>query len=94
MKIKATVSSLMFALVFFGTQAEAHTFGAQGAGFTAGATHPFLGIDHLLAMVAIGIWAVQLGGAAVWRVPLTFIGVLAASACLAAYGPQPAQLEI
>lgn len=62
--------------------AEAHTFGAQGAGLTAGLAHPFMGLDHLLAMIAVGIWAGQLGGRAVWIVPLTFVSVMAAAAGL------------
>jgi urease accessory protein len=62
--------------------AEAHTFGAHGAGLAEGFAHPFLGLDHLLAMLAIGIWAAQLGGAARWLAPLTFMGVMALSALL------------
>ena len=62
--------------------AEAHTFGAQGAGLTAGLVHPFMGLDHLLAMIAVGIWAGQLGGRAVWIVPLTFVSVMTAAAGL------------
>ena len=49
---------------------SAHSFGAGGAGWIAGLAHPFLGLDHLLAMVAVGVWATQLGRRAVWQVPL------------------------
>jgi len=66
--------------------AEAHTFGAQGAGLMAGLKHPFVGLDHLLAMIAVGIWAGQLGGRAVWLIPLTFVSVMAAAATLASFG--------
>jgi urease accessory protein len=62
--------------------AEAHTFGAQGAGLASGLAHPFLGLDHLLAMLAVGIWARQLGGKAVWLIPLTFVSIMAAAATL------------
>lgn len=55
----------------------AHTFGAAGAGLGAGLVHPFLGLDHLLAMVAVGLWAAQQGGAATWRVPGAFVAVMA-----------------
>ncbi len=66
--------------------AEAHTFGSQGAGLMAGLTHPFVGLDHLLAMIAVGIWAGQLGGRAVWLIPLTFVSVMVAAATLASFG--------
>ncbi len=66
--------------------AQAHILGAHGAGFTAGLSHPFLGLDHLLAMVVVGLWAAQLGRAAYWRVPLAFIGMMAAGAALAYSG--------
>jgi urease accessory protein len=71
--------------------AAAHTFGAQGVDFAAGFGHPLLGLDHLLAMVAVGLWAAQLGGRAVWRVPAAFVAALAAGASLALAGvPLPA----
>lgn len=66
--------------------AAAHTFGAEGAGFVAGFGHPLLGIDHLLAMVAVGLWAAQLGGRALWQVPAAFVVALAGGAVLALAG--------
>jgi urease accessory protein len=66
--------------------AAAHGFGAQGAGFAAGFGHPLLGLDHLLAMVAVGLWAAQLGGRAIWQVPAAFVGALALGASLALAG--------
>lgn len=38
--------------------------------------HPIDGADHLLAMVAVGLWAAQIGGRALWAVPCTFVGVM------------------
>jgi urease accessory protein len=58
------------------SDAAAHTFGAQGAGFAQGFLHPFGGIDHLLAMVAVGLWAAQRGGRALWAVPAAFLGMM------------------
>lgn len=43
------------------------------AGNSAGWWHPLSGIDHLLAMIAVGAWSVQLGGRAVWCVPVAFV---------------------
>jgi urease accessory protein len=62
---------------------SAHTFGAHGAGFANGLAHPYFGLDHLLAMVAVGLWAAQLGGSALWRVPLAFVTAMAIGAMLA-----------
>jgi len=59
--------------------AEAHT-GEVQSGFMSGLSHPFLGLDHLLAMLAVGIWAGKMGGKASWRVPLAFIIIMFVSA--------------
>lgn len=55
----------------------AHTFGAEGASFYRGFTHPLSGLDHLLAMLAVGVWAVQSGGHARWLIPVAFLALLA-----------------
>jgi len=57
--------------------AQAHTGHGSTAGFVNGFTHPIGGLDHILAMVAVGIWAAQMGSAALWIVPLSFVGVMA-----------------
>jgi urease accessory protein len=44
--------------------------GATQAGFL----HPLTGLDHLLVMVAVGLWAVQIGGRALWILPCSFVG--------------------
>lgn len=57
--------------------AQAHTFGAHDAGLAHGFAHPFGGLDHLLAMITVGLWAVQRGGRALWLMPATFVGAMA-----------------
>ncbi len=74
------------ALTLAAGPAAAHTFGAQGAGFGAGIGHPLGGLDHVLAMVAIGLWAAQRGGADLWRLPLAFMGAMVIGAGLALAG--------
>jgi urease accessory protein len=66
--------------------ASAHTFGAQGAGFAQGFAHPFGGVDHLLAMVAVGLWAAQRGGRALWAVPASFVAMMALGGVAGALG--------
>ena len=45
-------------------------------GLVAGISHPLGGLDHLLAMVAVGLWAAQQKGAARWALPCTFVGTM------------------
>lgn len=49
-----------------------HVLASANAGFL----HPFSGLDHLLAMLAVGLWAGRLGGAARWQLPLMFMAVM------------------
>lgn len=46
-------------------------------GFTNGFLHPLTGLDHICAMLAVGLWAAQRGGRALWAVPLAFVSVMA-----------------
>jgi urease accessory protein len=52
--------------------AEAHVQHGGATGFTTGFCHPWSGWDHILAMVAVGVWGVQLGRPAIWLLPVTF----------------------
>ena len=52
----------------------AHTFGKEG--FYDGISHPVLGLDHLLAMISVGILSAQIGGRAIWTVPSTFVIIM------------------
>jgi urease accessory protein len=45
-------------------------------GFTSGLLHPLTGLDHVCAMLAVGLWAAQCGGRARWLVPLTFVSIM------------------
>lgn len=55
-------------------------------GIFAGLLHPILGLDHLLAMVAVGLLSAQLGGRALWTVPATFVSVMALGGVLGIAG--------
>ena len=66
--------------------AQAHVGHGEAIGFMHGLEHPIGGLDHILAMVAVGLWAAQLGGHAVWSVPLTFVGVMALGGVLGITG--------
>lgn len=77
---------LTLAAMITAPAAQAHSFGADGAGFLAGLSHPALGLDHLFAMLAVGLWAAQQGGRAVWRLPLAFATMMIVGAALALTG--------
>ncbi len=64
----------------------AHTGAGSVSGFMAGLSHPIGGLDHVLAMVAVGLWAAQLGGKALWQVPAAFVGMMLAGAGLSSTG--------
>lgn len=72
---------LVLALALAGALAAdpalAHT-GHGASGLEHGLLHPLTGLDHLLAMVCVGVLGVTLGGAAVWALPLTFVGTMVA----------------
>ena len=56
--------------------AFAHYIPGSSHGIAAGFLHPFTGVDHLLAMFAVGLWAAQHRGRAVWMIPLTFVSLM------------------
>ena len=62
--------------LFFPNVVCAHQEFSVGVFFLAGLSHPVLGFDHLLAMISVGILSAQMGGQAIWTVPLTFVSVM------------------
>ncbi len=62
--------------------AHAHVGIVHTSGWVHGLAHPVGGLDHVCAMVAVGLWAAQMGGRSVWLVPLTFIAVMALGGAL------------
>ena len=77
-----------FVLMVCSAPAAAHGFhGAEG--FLSGLVHPWLGADHFLAMVALGLWSAQRDGAAHWVMPTNFALAAAAGALLALFGVPP-----
>lgn len=69
MKGNFAASFLLYAAIS-GTSAHAHVSGE------AGWLHPLSGLDHLLAMIAVGAWSSQIGGKAIWFVPSAFVGFM------------------
>jgi urease accessory protein len=67
---------LAIALLFASTFAHAHTGVGDTNGFAHGFAHPISGLDHVLVMVAVGLFAAHLGGRALWLVPLSFVSMM------------------
>jgi urease accessory protein len=65
-------AAVAFLLVATVTPLFAHDPAGQAEGFWAGLWHPVSGLDHVLAMVAVGLWGAQLGMPAVWMLPVAF----------------------
>ena len=68
--------------------------GDIGGGFVAGFAHPLLGLDHVVAMVAVGLWGAQLGRPAIWVLPVTFPIVMAFGGVLGGLGVDIPGIEI
>jgi urease accessory protein len=68
--------------------AHPHVHGSadHATGAWAGFMHPILGLDHVLAIVAVGLLAVQLGGKAIWALPATFIGAMVVGGAAGMWG--------
>jgi urease accessory protein len=66
--------------------AFAHVTKGEAGGFVAGIRHPLSGMDHVLAMVAVGLWGAQLGVPAVWLLPVAFPMVMAFGGMLGLMG--------
>ena len=66
--------------------AFAHFNPVEHGAFLAGFTHPLFGLDHIVVMVAVGLWAATIGGRAIWIVPGAFVGTMALGYVLAIGG--------
>ena len=74
--------------------AFAHVQAGQATGFLTGFLHPVSGLDHVLAMIAVGLWGAQLGAPAIWLLPVTFPIVMALGGFLALVGVPLPGVEI
>jgi len=77
---------LVAAGLVLGCPAFAHTGVGETVGFAHGFVHPVGGLDHLLTMVAVGLFAAQLGGRGLWLVPLAFVTMMGVGGALGMHG--------
>ncbi|EYD71549.1 HupE-UreJ family metal transporter [Rubellimicrobium mesophilum DSM 19309] len=77
---------LALLLALAATPALAHLDPAEHGSFMAGLSHPLLGLDHVLAMVGVGLWGAVLGGRARWALPSCFVASMIGGFGLALMG--------
>jgi len=66
--------------------AWAHVNSGEAGGFLTGLQHPVSGLDHVVAMLAVGLWGAQLGAPAMWLLPVVFPMMMACGGCLGLMG--------
>jgi urease accessory protein len=91
---RAAASAAAIAVCLACSTAGAHEQTGQTAGILAGLSHPLSGFDHVLAMVAVGIWGAVLGQPAIWVLPVAFPLVMALGGLMALLGVPLPGVEI
>jgi urease accessory protein len=88
---KSALPLVAMALLLLPLSASAHSETGTIGGFVSGFKHPLTGLDHIVAMVAVGLWGAFLGGQAMWMLPVIFPVVMAFGGALGVLGaPLPA----
>ena len=91
----AGVSALgLLAVLLWAPGAHAHILQGEAASFLVCLGHPVSGLDHVLAMIAVGLWGAQLGAPALWLLPVTFPMVMALGGMLGLLGVPLPGVEI
>ena len=79
-------AALLCLLLLWPAGASAHLLGDEAGGFVSGFKHPISGLDHIVAMVSVGLWGAQLGAPAIWLLPVAFPMVMAFGGMLGLMG--------
>lgn len=88
---RVRLGAVLILMALLPATASAHTETGALGGFVSGFTHPLTGLDHMVAMVAVGLWGAFLGGRAMWMLPVVFPVVMAFGGALGVLGvPFPA----
>ena len=93
-QIRSRRRLLLFLFLLWPVTTYAHVRGGEAIGFASGFEHPISGWDHVLAMVAVGLWGAQLGPPAVWLLPVTFPMVMAFGGMLGLMGVKLPGVEV
>ena len=82
----AVAPPTLVTILLWAQVALAHPQAGEAKGFLTGFRHPISGLDHVLAMVAVGLWGAQLGSPAIWLLPVAFPMVMAFGGMLGLMG--------
>jgi urease accessory protein len=85
---------ILLTIIVCAEAAFAHVQKGEAAGFLSGLRHPLSGLDHVLAMIAVGLWGAQLGAPAIWVLPVAFPMVMALGGMLGLLGVPLPGIEI
>lgn len=88
---RAAIAVLMVLVLSSASPASAHVMDGPLGGFGSGFGHPLAGFDHLLAMLAVGLWGAQMGGRSVWTLPATFPMIMCVGGIIGMTGILPDQ---
>jgi len=83
---RQSIVALVMLTALWAQSAMGHMLQGEAYGFVTGFLHPVSGADHVLAMVAVGLWGAQLGAPAIWVLPVAFPLVMAMGAMLGFLG--------
>jgi urease accessory protein len=91
---RARAAAIFWSTLAWPALAFAHAQAGGTISFSSGFLHPISGLDHIVAMLAVGIWGAQLGAPAIWLLPVTFPVVMAFGGFLALVGVPLPGIEI
>jgi len=87
-------AATLLALVGSSAPVHAHVQTGEASGFLTGVGHPVSGLDHVVAMIAVGLWGAQLGAPALWLLPVTFPMMMALGGLVGLLGVALPGLEV
>jgi urease accessory protein len=85
---------ILLTLLLYAQAVEAHVHKGEAVSFLSGLKHPISGLDHVVAMIAVGLWGAQLGAPAIWVLPVAFPMVMAFGGMLGLLGVPLPGMEI
>jgi urease accessory protein len=92
--LRVLASAALFAAPSIALAHPGHADLVAFQGFPSGFAHPLGGLDHVLAMVTVGLLAAHVGGRALWLVPAVFLGMMTLGGALGAAGMSPPGVEV
>ena len=85
---------VLLTFLLYAQSAQAHVNKEEAVSFLSGVKHPISGLDHVVAMIAVGLWGAQLGAPAIWVLPVAFPMVMAFGGMLGLLGVPLPGIEI